>query len=204
MLHVVDAQARLQGFGAIVVPKAPYRLERVEDAPDTTLRILREDRSEVVDVRELARGEATTDLADVSEGDPRQSWRIETGVVTCAWPQGFALSWDPDELSPFLLLGPDDAMIWLAGPVDQAKTTPIEKLVVEGQTVRAVAEAGANERIDVDYVIDGERWWQRKYVIAWDEGQALVITAQARVEVEELTAAAVDAIEASLAPHYVA
>ena len=200
-MHVL---ARLQGFGVIVLPKAPYRIERIEGEPDTRLRIFHGEQSGVVDVREVVRGEERTELADISEGDPRQSWRIETGVVTHDWPHGFALSSDPDELSPYVLFGPDDAMIWIAGPVDRARTTPIEKLVAEEQTVRAVAQAGDNERLDVDYVIDDEPWWQRRYVLAWGEGRALVLTAQARAATEETAAEAVDAIERSIAPYYTA
>lgn len=196
-MHVL---ARLQGFGAIVVPKAPYRIERVDDAPDAVLRIGHGDRSETVDVRAVLGGTVTTDVADVDEGDPRPRWRIETSVFGCAWPVGFALSSDPDGLSPFLLLGPDDAMIWVAGPVDRAKTTPIEKLVTEDQTARAVASSGDRERIDIDYQVDGERWWQRRYVLAWGEDRTLVLTGQARAAFEAPTSAAVDAIEASIAP----
>ena len=200
-MHVL---ARLQGFGAIVLPKAPYRIERVDDEADTRLRIFHGERSAVVDVLAVLRGEATTELFDVSEGDPRQSWRIETSVVTHEWPVGFALSSDPDELSPFVLFGPDDSMIWIAGPIDAKKATPIEKLVDEGQTVRAVAQAGDSERIDVDYVIDDEAWWQRRYVLAWGEGKALVLSAQARAATEALASAALDAIERSIAPYYTA
>jgi hypothetical protein len=193
-MHVL---ARLQGFGVIVLPKAPYRIARSLEGPETELRIIHGDGSEVVDVTE---GEHATELADISPGDARERWRIETTVATCAWPPGFDLSSDPDGLSPFLLLGPGDAMVWLSGPVPREKAQPIEKLATPDQKVRAVAEAEGRERIDVDYEVEGEAWWQRRYVIPWGEAKALVISGQARAETEELTALAVDLIERSLEP----
>lgn len=196
-MHVL---ARLQGFGAIVLPDVPYRIERVADAPETTLRITSGETTEIVDVRDAVRGDVKTGVANVTGGDERGEWRIETSVFACAWPRHFALSSDPDEISPFLLFGPNDAMIWVAGPVDRAKATPIEKLATEDQTIRAVAEAGDNARIDVDYEHDDETWWQRRYVLAWGDAHVLVVTAQARAADEEPVRLAVDAVEASIAP----
>ena len=194
-MHVL---ARLHGFGVVVVPKAPYRIGRVPDAPDTRLRIAHGDRSEAIDV---ADGPAVTDLADVTAGDPAPRWRIETSLTSCAWPLGFDLASDPDGLSPFLLLGPEDAMVWLAGPLAREKTQPIEKLVAEGQRVRAVAHSGDCERIDVDYEVEGEGWWQRRYVVPWTDTETIVVTGQARAATEELTALAVDLIERSIEPY---
>jgi len=195
------APTKLHGFGAIVEPEAPYRIGRVDGEPETTLRIVHGAGTTVIDVAAILREDATTDLADITAGDPMERWRIETTDATCAWPEGFDLASDPDDLSPFLLLGPDDSMVWLAGPVDRATVEPIENLAGEGQRVRAVAEAGDHERIDLDYEADDEAWWQRKYVVPWDDGQAIVITGQARSAMEELTALAVDLVERSLEPH---
>jgi hypothetical protein len=192
--------SRLQGHGAIVLPEAPYRIERAADAPETTLRIWHAERSAMLDVRDVLRGAEASEVAEVKPGDPTPAWRIETSVLSCAWPRGFALSSDPDELSPFLLIGPNDAMIWIAGPIERAKATPIERLATEEQTIRAVAEAGDNARIDVDYEHDDERWWQRRYVLGWGDDQVLIVTAQARSTDEVETCAAVDAIEASIVP----
>lgn len=194
-MHVL---ARLQGFGVIVLPKAPYRIARVADAPETELRITQGDESEVVDVTEVREG--LTDLADISRGDAAERWRIETEAMSCAWPLGFDLASDPDGLSPFLLLGPNDALVWLAGPLAAEKTRPIEQLAAEGQAIREVAHSDDRERLDVDYEADGERWWQRRYVIPWTESESVVISGQSRPSTEELTALAVDLIERSLEP----
>ncbi len=194
-MHVL---ARLQGFGATVLPKAPYRFERVPDGPPSRLRILHGEQADVVDIAEALPG-PVTELADIDRGDPAERWHIETSICSCAWPEGFALQSDP-EYPPFLLIGPEGAMIWLAGPLDRARTTPIEKLATSDQTVRAVGQADGRERIDLEYTFEGERWWQRRYVIPWGEGRAIVISAQARSTTELLTAAAIDLVEATLAP----
>jgi len=194
----VEEVVRLQGFGVVVVPTAPYRIGRAADGPETLLRIDTGERSETLDV--TAPG-ARSELVALSPGDPAERWRIETAVTSCAWPLGFELASDPDGLSPFLLLGPGDAMVWLAGPLASEKTQPIEKLVAEGQTVRAVAESGGRERIDLDYEVGGERWWQRRYVIPWTDGETLVASGQARSATEELTSLALDLVERSLEPN---
>lgn len=179
-----------------MLPKPPYRIERVDEP--TRLRIQHGDQSAVIDVSEPTKGSAT-ELADIEPGDGGERWYVETTVCSCAWPEGFALASDP-EGSPFLLHGPEEAMIWLAGPLDRSRTTPIEKLATSDQTIRAVGEADGRERIDLEYTFEGERWWQRRYVVPWGEDQAIVITGQARSTTELLTSAAVDLVEASLAP----
>ena len=196
----MQARPRLHGFGLTVVPVAPYRIELAAVAPTTRLRLIGVDQTETLDVRDVLAGACTTELAEVRGGDPRERWTIETAVARCAWPEGFALCSDPDGLSSFLLHGPGDALIWLAGPLDQAKTLPVEKLADDEQTIRAVAQTGDDHRIDLDYEVDGERWWQRRYVRAWAEDRTLLISAQARAEAEPLTGAAVDLVEATLEP----
>jgi hypothetical protein len=196
--------ARLSGHGIVVVPRPHFRIDRVAGAPDGTLRIADASGEEIVDLLLVARGERSCAKADVHRGPRTGAFRIETGITTCAWPRDFALSHDPDDISPFLLLGPREAMVWIAGPIARAKVEPIEKLVEGSQSVRAVAEAQGASRIDVDYDHDGERWWQRRYVIAWGDPSsetALVISGQARAEDEAQTSAAVDEIERTLAPY---
>jgi hypothetical protein len=203
MAHVF---ARLSGFGLVVTPHPRYRLERVAGSPETVLRVATTaaesaDASDVVDLSAVARGEASSERIDVAPGRPGPGWRVETGVFTCAWPDGFALSHDPDGLSPFLLLGERDAMIWVSGPVTEERVRPIEKLAAPGQTIRAVAGAEGAERIDVEYEAEAEAWWQRRYAIAWGEGRALVLTAQARRADEAPVRDAIDLIERSLSPY---
>ena len=195
---VPHASTRLSGHGLVLVPRAGYRIERVADAPETTLRIAQAAESAVVDVAAAAHAEAPSELADISPGARTGHWRVETSLLTCLWPHGFALVDDPDGVSPFLLVGPDDAMIWVSSPIASERATPIEKLADDGQTVRAVAQADDNSRIDLDYTIDDEAWWQRRYVLVWASGQVLVVSAQARREGELVARAAVDAVAQSV------
>jgi hypothetical protein len=187
---------RLVGHGIVAVPHVPFRIERTPQSA-TTLRVLGEAHDEIVDLAAIARGDAVSDLVDVAPG-PSGPWRIETTIATCCWPDGFAIASDPDDLSPFLLVGPNDAMIWFAGPVPRAKAWPIERLATDDQRVRAVADRGDDARLDVDYVEEGAPWWQRRYVRTWGDDRAVVLTAQARAIDEELARSAIDAVEATL------
>lgn len=188
--------ARLTGFGVSVRADDPHRIERIADAPETVLRVWRGESSVDVDVL------AGSDVVEIAPGSARSAWAIETAEYVCIWPHGLALASDPDGVSPFLLLGPDESLAWISGPIARERAWPIESLAGEGQKVRAVAEteAGQDARIDLDYVEEGELWWQRRYVRAWGEGRVLVVSAQARAAHEETMRAAIDLIEASLAP----
>lgn len=194
--------ARLTGFGVSVRVDAPFRIERIADAPETVLRVWRAG-SASADVDVLAGSE----LVEIVPGSARGAWAIETADYVCTWPHGLALSSDPDGASPFLLVGPDESLVWVSGPLARERAWPIESLADETQKVRAVAEteSGEDARIDIDYVIEGEviegeLWWQRRYVRAWGEGRVLVVSAQARAAHEDVMRAAVDLVDASLAP----
>ena len=180
-------------------PHAGYRIERVAGGPETTLRIARGAASGVIDLAAQAHGEVQSELAEISPGGRSGAWRIETAAFACGWPFGFAIVEDPDALSAFLLVGPNDAMIWVAGPLARTRATPIENLADDGQTVREVAAAGEDARIDLDYTIDDEAWWQRRYAVVWTPGDVLVVSAQARRTDEGATRVAVDLVAQSLA-----
>jgi hypothetical protein len=168
---------RLRGNGLLVIPKGKFRFER--------------------DVTPVA-----SDSVEVLPAPGAREWRIETSAYSIAWPAGFVVTDDPDELSPFLLEGAREALIWTTGPVARDKVIPIEKLATDDQRIRAIADAGEDARIDLDYVLDddegvGEPWWQRRYVRVVPGG-AIVLSAQARATDEDSVRAAIDAIDASL------
>ncbi len=101
-------------------------------------------------------------------------------------------------MTPFVLIGPEGSMIWIDGPIDASRATPIEKLAAPEQNVRTIGEATGAARIDLDYVEEGVRFWQRRYVIATEDGRVLVPSAQARVEDEILVRAALELVEQTL------
>jgi hypothetical protein len=169
---------RLRGHGVLVIPKAKFRFER--------------------DVIPVA-----SDDVEVLPAPSALDWRIETSGYSIAWPKGFAIADDPDELSPFLLHGARDALIWIAGPLPRDKVLPIEKLAADDQRVRAIADAGDAVRIDIDYALPSEsgpaeHWWQRRYVRMLPGGSALLLSAQALASDEDSVRAAIDAIDESL------
>lgn len=214
------ASLRLFGFGVTLSIRPPFRIDRVDDAPETTLQLAGDQGSEVIDVRERLGKEDESDGSsgggasgrgpsgsgasgawlEVTSGPSNPTWRIATSLVECAWPWGFGVASDPDGMSPFLLLGPREAMAWIAGPVDAEHVRPVESLASEEQTILGVADAEGGARIDLAYEHEGEPFWQRRYVVDWGEGQALVLTAQARPDEMELAGKAVDLMEKSLRP----
>lgn len=192
------SRARIVGHGAVVLPRAGYQLERVAGASESTLRVTYGDDAQVLDVSAPEAAEST--LAEVAPGPLMRAWRIETDTFACAWPIGLTLADDPDALSAFILAGANGALIWVSGPMPRERALPVENLADEGQNIRAVADEGENVRIDLDYVFEGEPWWQRRYVLAWTADTVLVLSGQAKALDEEVVAAAIDEIAQSIAP----
>ena len=180
-----------------MIPKPGHRIDR---DPDGVLHVTTEAGRERVDVAAVLHGAASTDALEILPG-PRGEWRVATDAYTCPWPPGWSFADDPDGISPFLFLGTRDALIWIAGPLPRKKVTPIEKLADEGQAIRAVAEAGENARIDLDYDVDGEPWWQRRYALVLGEESAVVVSGQARRDAEDAVRAAIDEVADRLAPY---
>ena len=174
-----------------MVPFPGFRIER--ESGDLVLRVERIGGAGIVDV-----SSPSGELVDVETGTHPGAWRIETTVFSCRWPEGFALAHDPSAMSPFLLLGPADAMLWIDGPIQAARATPIEKLAAPGQNVREVRESADAARIDLDYLEDGVRFWQRRVVVRWSEEKVLVLSAQAPKASEKLAQAALDLVERTL------
>lgn len=190
-------RARLSGHGAFVIPRPGYQLARVDGGPASSLRVTYREESQLVEIggTEPISEQLLEVLADPSSA----AWRIQTDTFACAWPAGFVLADDPDELSAFVLAGENGALIWVSGPMPAERALPIENLADEDQTVRAVADEGENARIDLDYVLDSEPWWQRRYVLRWD-GEVLVVSGQARALDEEWVCVALEELTGSLTP----
>ena len=188
----------LVGHGALLIPRAGFRLEHVEGAADSTVRVTYGDESALLDVR--APDASASPLAEVLPGPQTRAWRIETTSYVCALPLGFVLADDPDGFSPFVLDGPEGALVWVSGPMPRDRALPVENLIDEGQTVRGVADAGDNVRVDLDYVFEGEPWWQRRYILAWGKDDVLVLSAQARALDEDTVRVAIDGLVETIAP----
>ncbi len=193
------AVPQLRGHGVLV---RPARGDRVARGPDEkTLRVWRAGSMAAVeiDVRE------PTDLIVIEPVADIHPWRIESAGVTCAWPHGTALVSDAWERTPFVLelAGEDDREpeegIWIA-TAPRSEVEPIERFAVEGQRIRAIGESADGAlRIDLDYPHGSTLWWQRKYVLPWSEGLALVVSAQARAKNEETFSLAADLVASTVA-----
>lgn len=179
---------RLVGHGLELRLREATRIARVPDAPETTLAI----DGHIVDVL------VPTDVLEIAPSERLGGWRIETELLSCAWPHGLTLTSDAWGQSPFVLEGPgEESTIW-AQSVAVEHVTPIERIAVEGQRIRAIADApDGSARVDLDYVLEDALWWQRKYVRPWGEGRALILCAQAQIANEEVMRAALDLLDAS-------
>lgn len=181
--------ARITGFGLIVVPVWPYRVELVASDPGALL-VTRTNpvRQSVVvrggrenPVADLGEGvEALDDVAQVMRGPEEREWRIETSLYSVSWPAGFALEPPADDgQSVFDLHGPDQSLIWVQGPFDRADLPDIEALAAPGQTLAGVASQGGVEAVELAYDHDGVAWNQRHYLVPFAGAQVLAVTAQA-------------------------
>lgn len=199
--------ARLSGYGLVLVPYAPYSFTLLADgrsvavthaAPEGT-RSARITPGKASPTLHLEPGTSSLDevVTLSAEGQPAH-WRIETQVFTCDWPRGFALH--SAESGPFDLLGPDESLIYLQGPYPPARVPPMNKLVIPGQTLVGQGEGPGFRWVEVAYTHEGRRWHKRYAFAAWVQDHVLVVTGQALERNAVSTAAATDALAASLRP----
>ena len=193
------SRARIAGHGLLIAPHEGYQLERLDVGSESALRLTYGNESHVF---AAALDSPESPLAEVAPGPAMRLWRIETDTFGCSWPRGFTLADDPDGLSAFVLSAASGALLWVSGPMPRERTFPVEKLADEGQHIRAIADEGENVRIDLDYVFEGEPWWQRRYVLVWGAETVLVLSAQAKALDEETASAALDELVQSIAPFH--
>jgi len=183
--------ARITGFGLIVVPVWPSRVDLVTTDPaalrisaasgiDGQPRLAAVVRGGETAVADLGEGvESLAQLAEVTRGPDSREWRIETPVYSIGWPEGFAVEPPADTGgSLFDLHGADGMLIWLQGPFDRRDLPPVNELAAPGQQLTGVHSGTDLEAVELAYEHDGEDWNQRHYLIPFAE-QVLVVTAQA-------------------------
>jgi len=206
MSHVYS---RLSGYGWSLLPYAPYLFERVADAPETTVRVIRERPAEVwsvrVDVEKdpphfvACEAPAPDDVVELTPG-PAGPWRIETSVYTIAWPVGFAISSTPEGApSAVDLIGPEGALVFVQGPFPAASVVPQDRMIGPGQRLASSGESSRHRWIELSYEHDGGPWVQRHYVFALSAEHVLVTTAQAPADRRALVVTAADGVMASIA-----
>lgn len=168
--------ARLAGHGMTLVPRWPYVFERTEG--DTVLVTwATEDGPMRLTVEPGVRVDGG-DVVDVTEGPDHPYWLIETGPALLPWPKGFSLESAEDQ-TPFLLLGPDDTVIFPQGPVPAERLADAQALVAEDQAITAERDENGTRVVELGYEHEGAPWWQAHWLAPLPGGRLLVVTAQA-------------------------
>lgn len=189
---------RLIGFGTIVTPYVPFRVERA--SPDGTALAVTTSAGETTlnfrgDTPASAPG-----IADVAPGTFGGDWWLETSIYRCPWPSRFVLvsTSDPASTAKYDLVGPANSLIYLQGPFAKAPADGLHGLAGPGQIIRATGRIGAHEWVRLTYSHAGALWEQAHVVVATAPRLVLVVTMQAPKEEADASFDAVREIVAHL------
>jgi hypothetical protein len=194
---------RLAGHHLLVMPQAPFRIQRTEGEPTA------------LDVEYFATEEprfarlipheggyqskvdqhttSLNDVLDVASGPPLTDWEIQTSVFCCAWPLGYALCSTnfPADPGPFDLVGPNGELIFVQSP---AHAPALDQMVAPGQQIVRIEHG---QWVELSYAHDGETWLQRHQIMRL-LNRPFVITMQAPHEHAKTTIDATLQIAATL------
>jgi hypothetical protein len=117
------------------------------------------------------------EVIQVSEGPVGNQFVIETPAFHAVWPEGLDLRSPLASRTRFDLLGPDDALIFIQGPVPNRNI--LDEMAADGQTEigRGKTPSG-HEWIELGYEVAGAQWRQRHYTRVVSRSMAFVVTAQ--------------------------
>lgn len=116
---------------------------------------------------------------------------METSVFTVGWPAGFdVVSSEPGGPSAFDFLSKNGALLYVQGPLAQARVPKLEAMAAPGQQIVDRGTHGAGDWVELTYEHDGRTYWQRHTTVRWTPETLLVLTAQAEAEQSPSTRAA--------------
>jgi len=151
--------ASLEGHGARLVPRAPFRLARAPSIPcGVGVEWTREDGTvlgaTVIPDEASCRLEPADGPADLLRlpGAPA-GWRIATTAFTLAWPSGLVVQSSPNPDTPpgFDFVAPGDVLLWPQGVFPRARLGGPMRLAGPGQRM---VNVGSSSR----------RWRRRPWV----------------------------------------
>jgi hypothetical protein len=163
--------ARVTGFGLTLIPMWPYRFHR--DGEIVTVTHWTEAGERTVTVTPAtaepvgaAQG-PVEEVLDVRAGPQTDSWRIETSRYSVAWPSDFDIDSPAADApsTPFDLFGPDEALIYLAGPYPKERIRPFPEYAAKGQTIVAHVREPRYDLLRLDYLHDGAQWRQSYHFV---------------------------------------
>jgi hypothetical protein len=137
------------------------------------------------------------EVVQIAEGASLENWTIETPIFHATWPNGFDFRFPLASKTRFDLLGSDNSLIFVQGPVPNAEVlesmpTPEQRLVERGKT------SAGHEWIEVSYQVQGSRWRQRHYSRNISPKMCFVVTAQSPLSGADKTFQASTALTDSL------
>ena len=201
--------AHLAGFGLAVIPRAPYRVQRIDKTLDVIdveyqspngklFARLTPDNGGYKSQLDQHTG-SLFDVLNIEVGPDVKSWRIETTIFSCCWPIGFALCSNnfPNDPGPFDLVGDNNELIYIQHP---KRMPDVEQLRVAHQTVISVKRTAESESIELAYDHDGLPWHQRHEIVTL-LGRRIAITMQSPSKFAERAVNAARQIAHSLAPN---
>jgi hypothetical protein len=187
----------VSGYGLRVIPRAPFRVVRGPRPQE--LDVHHDGPEGPKFARLIADGvggylskidqhtASLDDVLDAEKGPIPDDWQLDTGQFRVAFPAGFALHSVPaDSISPFDLVGAGPSLIYVQSPVHVSSPAA---LCGPGQTV----SKSGNDWIEVTYLHDGKRWWQRHQIVG-----RRVFSAQSPSEAQDGTRTALGTVVASL------
>lgn len=213
--------AWVAGFGRTLMPYAPFRFERIEGRPrsimvehsgpagikQVVVAVSDDGRSVRV---ERARGTGeTNEVVDVIEGAAfphwdhgaaHDHWRIESTVLSVGWPLGFAVRSVADAPPAFELVGPDESLIWVQGPLPVDRLPPLDQMEGPGQTTVGIEQTAGGSLVELRYQHDGAPWRMFHCIVDRYASAACVVTAQTPAPWREAVRSAVEEVAASLTP----
>jgi hypothetical protein len=173
--------ARISGHGLTIIPRVPFRYERLADG----LRLAHESpqglRSVLLDRRGNVTLEGATaaleEVADVVDGPALADWRIESSTFTASWPEGFAL-YSRSKSPGYELVGDGGTLVFPQGPLE-GPLPPDERFAAPGQRIVATGVfADSIRAIELAYEHEGQEWTQRHYFVPFGR-RTIIVTAQA-------------------------
>lgn len=177
---------RLAGFQLTVIPRAPFRIERTDAAPDALDVHYRSPEGPLFArlipheggyKSKLDQNTASLyEVLDVDLGPSLDDWRLETSIFSCAWPRGFGLFSNrfPQDPGPFDLLGDNREMIFIQKP---RKLPALEDMCAPNQKVEQFEKTAEAEWIELAYSHEGLDWIQRYEIVRLND-VGLVVTMQ--------------------------
>lgn len=190
--------AWVSGYGRVMIPLAPYRLEQIPGDPRSllvkhsgvwgtraVLVTLPPEGGEVI--RRVGLTMVTRGVVDVFPhaqrpdlviGSSEADWRIECELFSVRWPEAFALESSDAFPPPFDLVGPGDSRLWVQGPLRDSERPTLEELATPDQQVISTSTLAGKVVVELGYELDGELWRMFHVVVERGDGWTFFVSGQ--------------------------